>query len=670
MVPKARAAIEAVRGGVAQAHILDGRAPHALLLEIFTRSGVGTMVIGSDPSRCRLMPPPDRDVRAGRGHLPLGRRGRRYLDFLSGLAVTSLGHAHPAVADAICTGPTTLLHVSNLFGTSPGEEVAATLDRLIGGGGQVFFANSGAEANECAIKLARKWGGHGRYVVVSAYGSFHGRTLATLHATGQPAKHEAFQPLPEGFRHVAWQDVAALEKALTPEVAAVLLEPVQGEGGVWPAGEEYFQAVRALCDERGVLFMVDEVQAGLGRTGRWFGFQHYGVGPTWSPWPRRWATVCPSGPAGPAPRWRRALSRATTPPPSAASLWPLRPPGRRWRSWRSRMCPAWPRRGGTIWGEGWPRSPGSAACGAWGCCWRPSWSTGNAGEVAARCLQNGPGPQCRDRHRLAPGAAVARDRRRDRRGRRHPGPRPGGIMTRHFLDIDDLTPSELTAVLDLGRATSTRPCPGRPGRGACLPEAVGPDPQLDRDGGVPARRSPAHHPRRRGGHRRARERRGRGPDPGSVPLRHRRPGLRPRGPRARMAGVVDVPVVNLLSDRAHPFRPSADLLTLRPLWGGYLAGRRLAWIGDANNVARSLVLACAMAGVDVAGHARRLTGSTGSTVERPWRRSEATLSRPVAEEAVKGADAVYTDVWVSMGQEGEAAERRGAFAGYQVERRS
>jgi acetylornithine/succinyldiaminopimelate/putrescine aminotransferase len=116
-------------------------------------------------------------------------------------------------------------------------------------------------------------------VVLSAYGSFHGRTLATLHATGQPAKHEAFQPLPDGFRHVAWQDIEALEKAVTPEVAAILLEPVQGEGGVWPAGPEYFQAVRRLCDERDLLFMVDEVQTGLGRTGRWWGFQHYGIRP-------------------------------------------------------------------------------------------------------------------------------------------------------------------------------------------------------------------------------------------------------------------------------------------------------------------------------------------------------------------------------------------------------
>jgi acetylornithine/N-succinyldiaminopimelate aminotransferase len=207
-------------------------------------------------------------------------QGRRYLDFLSGLAVTSLGHAHPRVAEAICTQASTLLHTSNLFGTVPQVEVAATLDRLVAAGsGRVFFCNSGAEANEAAIKLARKWGGRGRHVVVSAYGSFHGRTLATLHATGQPAKHEPFQPLPEGFRHVAWQDPGELERAIDASVAAVLLEPVQGEGGVNPAGAEYFTAVRRICDERGVLMMVDEVQTGLGRTGEWFGFQHYGVRP-------------------------------------------------------------------------------------------------------------------------------------------------------------------------------------------------------------------------------------------------------------------------------------------------------------------------------------------------------------------------------------------------------
>ncbi len=206
--------------------------------------------------------------------------GREYLDFLSGLAVTSLGHSHPAIAEAVCAQAHTLLHVSNLYGTQPQREVATTLDRLIDSGpGRVFFCNSGAEANEAAIKLARKWAGPGRYAVVSAYGSFHGRTLATLHATGQPTKHEPFQPLPEGFRHVAWRDLDALASALDPSVAAVLLEPVQGEGGVNAAGAEYFRGARALCDERGILMIVDEVQTGLGRTGRWFGFQHYDVQP-------------------------------------------------------------------------------------------------------------------------------------------------------------------------------------------------------------------------------------------------------------------------------------------------------------------------------------------------------------------------------------------------------
>jgi predicted acetylornithine/succinylornithine family transaminase len=224
-------------------------------------------------------PPPAVTFVRGEGSRLWDDRGRRYLDFLSGLAVVSLGHSHPEVAEAVATQARTLQHVSNLFGTQVGPEVAATLDRLLGGGGLVFFANSGAEANECALKLARRWGGRGRHVVVSAYGSFHGRTLATLHATGQPSKHEAYQPLPEGFRHVVFDDVAELERALDPTVGAVLLEVVQGEGGVHPASPGYLAAVRRLCDERRMLLILDEVQTGLGRTGRWFAHQHHGVVP-------------------------------------------------------------------------------------------------------------------------------------------------------------------------------------------------------------------------------------------------------------------------------------------------------------------------------------------------------------------------------------------------------
>ena len=209
--------------------------------------------------------------------------GKRYLDFLCGLAVTGLGHAHPRVSAALTEQASTLLHVSNLFVTEPQLEVAERLDALVRAGtdqdtpGRVLFQNSGAEANEAAMKLARKYHGRGRHGVLAAFRSFHGRTLATLAATGQPEKHEPFQPLPEGFRHAAWNDVAAFEAALDPSVGAILLEPLQGEGGVNPADVDFLRGIRRLCDERGILLIMDEIQTGLGRTGEWFGFHHAGI---------------------------------------------------------------------------------------------------------------------------------------------------------------------------------------------------------------------------------------------------------------------------------------------------------------------------------------------------------------------------------------------------------
>jgi acetylornithine/N-succinyldiaminopimelate aminotransferase len=219
----------------------------------------------------------------GAGTLLFDSEGNRYLDFLSGLAVASLGHAHPEVAEAVAEQARTLLHVSNLYYNDCQPRLAARIDALLGGAGRVFFANSGAEANECAIKLVRRYGqrngGPERYHVLSAYGSFHGRTLTTLAATGQPQKQETFQPLPSGFRQVQFADIDALANALDDRVAAVMLEPVQGEGGVNPASRGYLQAVRQLCDEREALLIIDEVQTGLGRTGRWFGFEHSGIEP-------------------------------------------------------------------------------------------------------------------------------------------------------------------------------------------------------------------------------------------------------------------------------------------------------------------------------------------------------------------------------------------------------
>ncbi len=245
-------------------------------------------------SRASLMdtyPPPPVTFVSGSGTVLVDTDGKHYLDFLSGIAVVSLGHAHPHVANAVELQAQRLVHVSNLFGNELGPQLARAIDRLVGdgrpAGGKVFFGNSGAEANECAIKLVRRYfsrrevgEGTPRFGVVSALGSFHGRTLATLHATGQAEKHAGYAPLPAGFSHVPFGDVAAMAEATAnPETAAVLLEVIQGEGGVVPAPAGYLESVRALCDDRGLLLILDEIQTGLGRTGRWFAFHRSGVKP-------------------------------------------------------------------------------------------------------------------------------------------------------------------------------------------------------------------------------------------------------------------------------------------------------------------------------------------------------------------------------------------------------
>lgn len=209
--------------------------------------------------------------------------GREYVDFVSGIGAVNLGHSHPAVVEAVREQIGRLTHVSNLYHVEHRAELARDLVELFGGDARVFLCNSGAEANEGAIKLARKWGRQRRgascHHIVTAERSFHGRTLATLAATGQPSKQATFAPLPAGFSHVPLNDIEALADAVTEHTCAVLLEPVQGEGGVYPCDPEYLSAVRALCDERDVLLMFDEVQTGLWRTGSAFAWQVYGVRP-------------------------------------------------------------------------------------------------------------------------------------------------------------------------------------------------------------------------------------------------------------------------------------------------------------------------------------------------------------------------------------------------------
>lgn len=207
--------------------------------------------------------------------------GNEYLDFASGIAVTNIGHCHPKMVRAVQDQVATLVHVSNLYY----NEKQPLLARALAGhsglpSAKCFFCNSGAEANEGLIKLARLWGSdHGRYEIITMRQSFHGRTLATLTATGQDKVQKGFGPLPEGFVYANFNDIQSVEDALSSKTAAVLVEALQGEGGVIPADQEFLPALRRLCDDRGILLLCDEVQCGMGRTGKWFGFQNYDVQP-------------------------------------------------------------------------------------------------------------------------------------------------------------------------------------------------------------------------------------------------------------------------------------------------------------------------------------------------------------------------------------------------------
>lgn len=215
----------------------------------------------------------------GKGSKVWDLEGKEYLDFFPGWAVSGLGHCHPSVVNAIKNQARKLLHVSNNFYNVKQAQLAQKIvERSFPG--RLFFCNSGAEAIEAAIKFARKYGSlTGRYEIVTMEGAFHGRTLAALTATGQEKYMKGFEPLPEGFKKVPFNNFDAVKNAVGPKTIAVLLEIIQGEGGIKVASQDFIQKVRALCDEKKMLLMIDEVQTGMGRTGKWFVYQHYGIEP-------------------------------------------------------------------------------------------------------------------------------------------------------------------------------------------------------------------------------------------------------------------------------------------------------------------------------------------------------------------------------------------------------
>ena len=204
--------------------------------------------------------------------------GKKFLDFFPGWAVSGIGHRHPRVVSRIVDQLEKILHVSNNYYNDIQPELAKKIIEY-SFSGRVFFANSGAEANEGAIKLARRYGNPDRYEVITMEGSFHGRTLATLTATGQDKVKKGFSPLPEGFKHVPFNDIEAFSGAITEKTAAVMIELVQGEGGINVADKEYINEMNRICREKDILFIVDEVQTGMGRTGEMFAFKHYGIEP-------------------------------------------------------------------------------------------------------------------------------------------------------------------------------------------------------------------------------------------------------------------------------------------------------------------------------------------------------------------------------------------------------
>mgnify|MGYP001023279190 FL=1 len=205
--------------------------------------------------------------------------GKEYLDFMAGIAVCNTGHCHPAVVEAIRKQAGVLMHCSNLFHNELQPRLAKKISELALGG-KVFFCNSGAEANECLFKLARKWGSmDGRHEIVTMKNSFHGRTLANMTATGQTKYQKGFEPLMPGFAYAEFNNLESVKAAITPATVAVLCEAVQGEGGIVPATPEFMAGLRKLCDDKKILLFFDEVQAGIGRTGKWFGFQNYGIRP-------------------------------------------------------------------------------------------------------------------------------------------------------------------------------------------------------------------------------------------------------------------------------------------------------------------------------------------------------------------------------------------------------
>ncbi len=644
--------------------------------DVSTNTHAFTTEVYGDLDHCPFMPvfgPPQVMFVRGKGTELWDSEGRRYLDFLSGLAVTSLGHAHPAVAEALAHQAGELLHVSNFFANPVATRAAIEVDRLLsaatGAPGQVFFTNSGAEAVECALKLARKHGGRGRHVVVSAFGSFHGRTLAALAATGQPTKHEPFQPMPEGFRHVAWGDLDALAGAVDASVAAVLIEPVQGEGGVNPAPPGYLAGIRELCDQTGALMMVDEIQTGFARTGRWFGFEHDQVAPDVVTLAKAMGNGVPVGAC-----WARRDVAAVFEPGDHGSTYSgtaiaTAAVNAVIDEMRHIDAPALAARQGAKLAAALAALPEGLLGARARAAPRRRARRCRGTHGVPRAARSRAGGQRGHPDRVAAGPADHGVRRPHRRGRRPD--RGGAGVTRHLLEVTNLTGPEVRTVLDLAARPPAEL--GRPleGLGAALifekPSArtrqsmemavvqLGGHPVYTRaeEIGIDVREPVEDVVRIFQGYH------------ALLAARCLRPrGARPDGGRGDRSGGEHA--LRPGPSAAGPGRRVDDGAAARP------AGRDARWRGSATTTTSPARSArSARCSGPRSGYACPVGYDPGpAEVERLTLLGAAAVvagHRP--DEAVAGADAVHADTWVSMGQEADKVARKQAFEGFTVDDR-
>ena len=616
----------------------------------------------------------------GRGARLWDDNGREYHDFLAGIAVCNLGHANQEIAEAVSRQARELVHVSNLYYTGPQARVAELLVNN-SFAQRVFFCNSGAEANECAIKIARVWGKeklNGAYTIIAMHNSFHGRTMATLSATGQERIQKGFAPLVPDFIHVPFGDIEAIKSAISPDVCAIMLEPIIGEGGVIVPPEGYLRQVRELCDEHNILMMLDEVQTGMGRTGKLFAYEHSGITPDVMSLAKALANGLPVGATLAGPRAADMLKpgmHASTfgagPVVMAAALVVLdtmlepafmesvQSKGARLMAGLHRLIEKHPDMLNTMRGQGLiiglefknEKSAEKVQQAMW-----------QKGYIINRTQGNV--------LRFVP-PLVVETSQIDRMLAELDHTLGGPMKTvRHLLSMNSLSKEEITFILRRAKQFKNEWSNG-----------VRPKPLVDKAVGLLFEKPST---RTRVSFERGIYQLGGQPiflTSTDSQMSRAEP---PRDTARVMSGYVDglvvrtfgqeileemaqyatVPVINALTDSHHPCQVLSDLLTVLQNFNT-LDGLKYCWLGDASNVANSWIEAAARLNLDLTMACPKEFAPSGAMLQLAKEAGIKITNDPV--EAISGAHVVNTDIWVSMGHEEERETRLKAFKGFRLD---